>query len=49
MNEFKLEQALNNIKEIVNFRLKSSKKLFTLTFDPNFSNQLKNEVFVELV
>lgn len=46
---FKLDEALNEISQIVNFHLKSNQKMVTLIFEPNFSKVPKNEVFVELV
>jgi len=47
---FNLDQALDEIKSIVNFHLRSHNKSITFIFDPNFSNNPnKNEVFFELV
>ena len=47
---FNMEEALDEIKSIVNFHLRSHNKSITFIFDPNFENNgNKKEVFVELV
>ena len=49
-HQFNLEKALDEVKNIVNFHLKSHNKSIKLIFDPNFYNDCpKNEEFVSLV
>ena len=47
---FNLDDALDEINDIVNFHLKSNNKTIKFIFERNFSKDIdKNEVFVELV
>jgi hypothetical protein len=44
-----LDEALEEINTIVKFYMKSSNKNIKFIFEPNFSKESKDDVFVELV
>ena len=49
-HSFNLDEALEEIKSMANFHLRSHNKSITFIFDPNFSDSSnQNEIFVELM